>query len=33
VPRRDAAAEASNAPAKPKQKIAALLGGLPKPQQ
>ena len=33
LPRRDAAAEASNAPAKPKQKIAALLGGLPKPQQ
>ncbi|MEN3277584.1 MAG: ATP-dependent helicase RhlE [Massilia sp.] len=33
VPRREAAAEASNAPAKPKQKIAFLLGGMPKPQQ
>ncbi|MET0981100.1 MAG: DEAD/DEAH box helicase [Telluria sp.] len=33
APRRDAATDAANAPAKPKQKIAALLGGLPKPQQ
>ena len=33
APRRDAAAEASAAPAKPKQKLAALLGGLPKPAQ
>jgi superfamily II DNA/RNA helicase len=33
APRREAAADTSNGPVKPKQKIAALLGGLPKPQQ
>ncbi|MHC0577368.1 DEAD/DEAH box helicase [Massilia sp. MAHUQ-61] len=33
APRRDLAADAATAPAKPKQKLAALLGGLPKPQQ
>ena len=33
APRREAATDTSNGPAKPKQKIAALLGGLPKPQQ
>ncbi|MFC5461328.1 DEAD/DEAH box helicase [Massilia niabensis] len=34
APRREAAAtDTSNGPAKPKQKIAALLGGLPKPAQ